>query len=273
MGDQNAGKINRLLAELGDTRLVSSRWLRAHDYATSLVSRYVSSGWLTSPARGVYMRKGGRLQWEGVVGSLQAGEGLPLHVGGRFALALQGHEHYLRLGDAGTITLYGPERPPGWVAKLQLNERFEFEGKGPFDLPSVEFTGEVSESVLAKQGLARHQTGSGADAPICSTPERAMLELCDGVSDAARVYEADALMQAMTTLRPQRVGMLLRHCRSIKAKRLFLALAERHRHAWLPHVSLDDVDLGRGKRALVPGGRLHPTYQITLPGDLDEHLA
>ena len=80
-------------------------------------------------------------------------------------------------------------------------------------------------------------------------------------------------MQAMTTLRPQRVGLLLRHCRSIKAKRLFLALAERHRHAWLSHVSLEGVDLGRGKRALVPGGRLHPSYQITLPGDLDEHLA
>jgi len=29
MGDQNAGKLNRLLAELGDTRLVSSRRLRA----------------------------------------------------------------------------------------------------------------------------------------------------------------------------------------------------------------------------------------------------
>jgi hypothetical protein len=115
---------------------------------------------------------------------------------------------------------------------------------------------------------------SGADsALVCSTPERAMLELCDGVSDAALVYEADALMQAMTTLRPQRVGLMLRHCRSIKAKRLFLALAERHKHAWLSHVSLDGVELGRGKRALVPGGRLHPTYQITLPGDLDEHLA
>jgi hypothetical protein len=99
-----------------------------------------------------------------------------------------------------------------------------------------------------------------------------MLELCVGVTDAALVYEVDALMQALTTLRPQRVGMLLRHCHSIKAKRLFLALAERHQHAWLSHVPLDDVDLGRGKRALVPGGRLHPIYQITLPGDLDEHL-
>ncbi|MFP7019125.1 AbiEi antitoxin N-terminal domain-containing protein, partial [Xanthomonas hortorum pv. gardneri] len=101
MDAQNSGKLNRLLAELDDTRLVSSRWLRAHGYSNSLVARYVGSGWLLSPARGVYMRRGGRLQWDGVVRSLQVGEGIPLHVGGRFALGLQGHEHYLRLGDAG----------------------------------------------------------------------------------------------------------------------------------------------------------------------------
>ena len=273
MDAQNSGKLNHLLAELGDTRLVSSRWLRAHGYSNSLVARYVSSGWLVSPARGVYMRRGGRLQWDGVVRSLQVGEGMPLHVGGHFALALQGYEHYLRLGDAGVITLYGSQQPPGWLGKLPLEPRFVYQGKGPLDLPAVPVTSEVSEKVLSETGLAWHSAAPGTDALVCSTPERAMLELCDSVTDAAGVYEADALMQAMTTLRPQRIGLLLRCCRSIKAKRLFLALADRHRHAWLAHVSLDDVDLGRGKRALVPGGRLHPTYQITLPGDLDEHLA
>ncbi len=262
-----------MLAELGDTRLVSSRWLRARGYSNSLVARYVGSGWLVSPARGVYRRAGGRLQWDGVVRSLQLGEGLSLHVGGRFALALQGHEHYLRLGEAGTITLYGPRPPPGWVGKLPMEQRFVYEGKGPFDLPALLFTVEISEKALFEAGLAWHSAAPGVDALVCSTTERAMLELCDGVSDAAEVYEADALMQAMTTLRPQRVGLLLRHCRSIKAKRLFLALAERHRHAWLSHVPQEGVELGRGKRALVPGGRLHPIYQITLPGDLDEHLA
>lgn len=272
MGDQNSGKLNCLLAELSDTRLVSSRWLRAHGYSNSLVARYVGSGWLVSPSRGVYMRQGGRLQWNGVVRSLQTGEGMLIHVGGRFALTLLGHEHYLRLGDAGTITLYGSKRLPGWVSKLPLQERFAFLGQGPFDLSAVPFTAELSESALSGQGLTWYQAGPGIDALVCSTPERAMLELCSGVSDEALVYEADALMQAMTTLRPQRVGLMLRHCRSIKAKRLFLALADRHRHAWLAHVSLEDVDLGRGKRALAPGGRLHPTYQITLPGDLDEHL-
>jgi len=273
MDAQNTGKLNCLLAELGDTRLVSSRWLRAHGYSNSLVARYVGSGWLVSPVRGVYMRRGGRLQWDGVVRSLQVGEGMPLHVGGRFALRLQGHEHYLRLGDAGTITLYGPQPPPGWLGKLSLEQRFEFLGKGPFNLPALPVTAEVSGKALSEAGLAWHSVAPGTDALVCSTPERAMLELCHSVSDASGVYEADALMQAMTTLRPQRVGWLLRHCCSIKAKRLFLALTVRHRHAWLSHVSLEGVDLGRGKRALVPGGRLHPTYQITLPRDLDEHLA
>lgn len=273
MGARNSGKLNLLLAELGDTRLVSSRWLRAYGYSNSLVARYVSSGWLVSPARGVYMRRGGRLQWDGVVRSLQVGEGVQLHVGGRFALSLQGYEHYLRLGDAGVITLYGPQQPPGWLDKLSLEPRFEYQGKGPIDLPTVPVTEKVSEKVLSEAGLTWYSVASGTDALVCSTPERAMLELCESVSDAVGVYEADALMQAMTTLRPQRVGLLLRCCHNIKAKRLFLALADRHRHAWLAHVSLENVDLGRGKRALVPGGRLHPTYQITLPGDLDEHLA
>lgn len=273
MAAQKSGKLNLLLSGLGDTRLVSSRLLRAHGYSNSLVAGYVSNGWLVSPARGVYMRKGGRLQWEGVVRSLQVGEGMAIHVGGRFALSLQGHEHYLRLGEAGTVTLYGSQRPPGWLAKLSLSQDFAFLGKGPFDLAEITATTEVTEKTLSELGLTWHTMVPGSDAVVCSTPERAMLELCDGTSDAMGVYEADALMQGMTTLRPKRVGELLRHCRSIKAKRLFLALAERHGHAWFSHVSLEGVDLGRGKRALVPGGRLDPTYQITLPGDLDAHLA
>ncbi len=68
------------------------------------------------------------------------------------------------------------------------------------------------------------------------------------------------------------MSTLLQRCASIKAKRLFLALADRHHHAWLSHVSLQNVDLGHGKRVLVPGGKLNAKYQITLPADLDEQL-
>ena len=272
MSEQNSRYINLLLASLDDTSLVSSRWLRAHGYSTSLIARYVSSGWLESPARGVYLRKGGHLRWQGVIRSLQYREGLCLYVGGRFALAWHGHEHYLRLGEPPTVTLYGTDRRPGWVTKLPLAERFELCGKPPFDWPVPSFSGEISDHPLLDQGLEWRHTESGTEGIVCSSTERAMLELCDGPPGAALIYEADALMQSMATLRPGRVGTLLRHCRSIKAKRLFLALAERHGHAWLSRVPMEGIELGTGKRSLVAGGRLHPTYQITLPGDLDEHL-
>ncbi|MGE8453882.1 MAG: AbiEi antitoxin N-terminal domain-containing protein, partial [Pseudomonadales bacterium] len=98
MSVRKSEKLNSLLAGLGDSDLVSSSWLKAHGYSSNLVARYIASGWLESPARGIYQRRGGRLTWAAVVRALQEGERLPLHVGGRFALAWHGHEHYLRLG-------------------------------------------------------------------------------------------------------------------------------------------------------------------------------
>jgi hypothetical protein len=57
----------------------------------------------------------------------------------------------------------------------------------------------------------------------------------------------------------------------LASQRLFLALAERHAHAWFKHLHSSKLDLGRGKRMLVPGGKLHPKYLVTLPADLDAH--
>ncbi|WP_282875660.1 type IV toxin-antitoxin system AbiEi family antitoxin domain-containing protein [Pseudomonas peli] len=272
MNAQKSEKLNSLLVGLGDRDLVSTAWLKDRGYSSSLVSRYIASGWLDSPARGVYQRRGGRVTWAGVVRALQSGDGLQLHVGGRFALAWHGHEHYLRLGESETVTLYGSEYLPGWVSKLPLKAKVMLCGRSPFDLESPKFNAETTDEALRAIGLEWVDADGDFGRMVFSTPERALLELCDGVSDASLAYEVDALMQGADTLRPLRVSMLLRHCTSIKAKRLFLALAERHQHAWLAHVSLDGVYLGKGKRCLVPGGRLNPTYQITLPGDLDEHL-
>ncbi|MCX6021637.1 MAG: AbiEi antitoxin N-terminal domain-containing protein, partial [Chloroflexi bacterium] len=46
MGDSKNEKLNRLLETLGDTTLVSSRWLRANGYPSNLVARYMAGGWL-----------------------------------------------------------------------------------------------------------------------------------------------------------------------------------------------------------------------------------
>lgn len=273
MSEQNGSKLNHLLRELGDTDLVSARWLRAHGYSSSLLARYVSSGWLIAPARGVYTTPRARLQWVGVVQSLQQREALQLHVGGRFALAWRGHEQYLRLGESATVTLYGPDRLPGWVAKLPIPERILHCGRGPFPPTSVRLASEADDEWLFENGLELESyANTGGAGVVMAGNERAMLELCDEKPGTALILEVDAVMQGLNGLRPDLVARLLSQCQSVKAKRLFLALAERHKHAWLARVPLDGVDLGSGKRMLVAGGRLHPKYLITLPEMLDEHL-
>lgn len=271
MSAQKQSKLNLLLSEMGDGELVSARWLRAHGYSTSLVARYVRSGWLHSPARGVYATAKASLRWEGVVASLQQREALRLHVGGRYALEWFGHAHYLRLGAAAVITLYGPKRMPAWVAKLPIPEKLFYCGAGPFK-PSTIDTAVADDDAMQAEGLTRVPVSSSGAELVFATTERAILELCDEPPSPALVYEADATMQGLTGLRPELVGKLLGLCTSIKAKRLFLALAERHQHKWLQRVPLAGVDLGSGKRVLVPGGRLDVKYLITLPADLGEQL-
>jgi len=125
--------------------------------------------------------------------------------------------------------------------------------------------------VVAGFGLTEVKWGNWDWPLIYSSEERAILELLQDVPEKESIYEGYVLLQGLVNLRPENVSNLLRACGSIKAKRLFLALSARHGHAWFKYLDLKDVDLGKGKRALFPGGKFDSKYQLTLPADLDEH--
>jgi hypothetical protein len=261
--------------------LAPTGWLEAQGYSRALISRYVDSGWLVSPARGVYRRPGPSLKWQHVVASLQRVAGSYLHVGGRTALVQRGLGHYVRMSGPETIFLYGPEVLPAWVNKLGLQERFVVRNDAMFGSlrarrnesgALVDFhDAPLQPKQLADLGLQEMTWGAWDWRLLYSTDERAMFEVLQDVPTRESVYEADVLMQGLVNVRPARVMSLLMACASVKVKRLFLALAERHQHQWLAHLDLTKVDLGKGKRMLAPGGKLHPKYLITLPADLDDH--
>ena len=96
-----------------------------------------------------------------------------------------------------------------------------------------------------------------------------MLELLDELPNRETFHQTDMLMEGLVSLRPKRMSRLLGECRSVKVKRLFLWFAERHGHAWLERLDRHGVDLGKGKRMLVRGGKLDSKFQITIPEDLD----
>src|SRR5258706_15458388 len=283
MVEQRKDRLNPLQRLLPSGLLVSAAWLREHEYPTNLVAYYVSSGRLESPARGVYRLPGPPLKWQSGVASLQLNEGSWSHVGGRTAIVQRGLGHYARAAGTETIQLYGPETLPPWVNKLGVPEKFEQRSDAAFAELRVHrdekgalrrFSKKeerVTPDQLGEFGLVEIKWGTFDWPLVFSSEERAILEVLQNVPDRESISEAYVLLQGLVNLRPERLGRLLRACHSIKAKRLFLALSERQKHAWLKHVDLKGVDLGSGKRSLFPGGKLDAKYHITLPTDLDEH--
>jgi hypothetical protein len=254
--------------------LVDSAWMTAKGYSTSLRSQYVQAGWLTQPARRVYQRPRRALTWQQVVISLQTLLARDLTVGGRTAIELHGFAHYLQ-ATAGTVYLYGPTPPPTWLEDIKTGAEFRYRKDGrlftklrastaPHTLEAV-----VSERTKRPDGLVTIPWGQWNWPLTVSSPERAILEFLDELPDNETFHQADILMEGLTTLSPARMQALLADCHSVKVKRLFFFFAERHSHAWLKRLDRKAIDLGRGKRMLVKGGRYDAKHMITVPGDLD----
>lgn len=292
MAVQNDHKLNHLERILPEGLLVDAAWLTAAGYSASLRAHYVAAGWLEQPAHRVYRRTRGKLGWQQVVISLQTLLGHRLVVGGRTALEMQGYAHYLTTTTS-EIHLYGPARPPSWVATLPLKEqRFVYHNsKSLFeqDLPPAAFsapyliTGKnnddnndadrerlrsINDSALLSVGLRVLPWGQWDWPLILSSPERAVLELLGEIPHQETFHQADVLMEGVSDLSPRRLQWLLSDCRSVKVKRLFFFFADRHKHAWRKRINEAEVDLGAGKRQIASEGRLDKTYQITVPRDL-----
>ena len=287
--DRKKPKLHRLKRLLPEGLLADAAWLTGLGYSSPLRHRYCVSGWLQQVTRGVFRRpayKAGReheevpLRWQHVVISLQMVMGRPIVVGGRTALELQGFSHYPSRSGPRETHLYGDEPAPGWLKKLSIKTSFVCHNARK--LFRVEPIADAFQALKAVQDsddpdfhAPIHSSLTWTDRVdwywplVLSTPERAILELLDELPGKETFHQADMLFEGLTTLSPKRLNRLLRECRSVKVKRLFLWFADRHRHAWRTQLDRDRIDLGTGKRMLVRGGKLDPHYQITVPEDLD----
>lgn len=227
------------------------------------VDNLVKSKQLDRLANGIYSKPGSKLNWQGVIYSLQSMYN-DFTVGGLTAMELQGLAHYLPLSNKKTVHLFSRVPLPKWAATV---------------LPDVTFV-RHNERVLTgkKDGNSKQDilspfveqyTWKENSAPISlSIPERAYLEILLDVPEYTSFEHADQLMQGMTSLSPYKAQQLLERCNNVKVRRLFFWFAERHNYAWLKKINREKIKLGSGKRSLVKGGRLDSKYQITVPENL-----
>lgn len=252
MGLHNDEKLNKLMALLPEGVAAPSFWLEYKGYSRQLVRKYVQGKWLIALGRGVYARPTAKVNWQGLVLGIQQLAELPFHVGGVSALNLQGYAHYLPLGGEKIQHLWGQANVPAWVKAVTLTEELHFHTSQLFD-------SSVTDVATVPSGVRDWMLH-------VSTPERAIMEVLYDVRDDTHSFtHAMELFEGLTTLRPSKVNHLLRHCKSVKVKRLFLFMMERFNYSWIKRIEIDNVDLGRGKRVVVKGGKLNKKYMITVP--------
>lgn len=268
MAKQKERKLNRLERLLPEGLLVDAFWLSKQGYSTSLRRQYVTGGWLEQPTRQVYQRPRGSISWQQAIVSLQTLLGERLVVGGRTALDLQGFSHYLT-SAANQIHLYGPEREPAWLHRLPLDVRFVYHNSEKLFPTTTSANSAALSAHTEPKDLVTQPWGQWGWQLYLSSPERAVLELLDELPGRESFHQVDKLFEGLATLSPRKVENLLARCKNVKVKRLFFYFADRHKHAWLKRIDRTKVDLGRGKRLLVRGGRLDTAYLITVPEDLD----
>lgn len=252
MTTNNKDKLKKLLdTHLPGTVYVAS-WLEDHGISRDLQKHYRKSGWLESAGTGAFKRPGEQVTWQGGLYALQVQSGLAVHAGALTALVLRGFAHYVRLG-AETIFLFSPPKTnlPTWFRNRDWGQKIHH----------------CKTSVLPS-GLALADYQAGAFSIKISAPERAILECLHLAPDSVDLVECYQVMEGLTTLRPKLLQPLLEQCSSIKAKRLFLYMAEKARQDWLKDLDISKFDLGAGDRAITKGGVYVSRYGLTVPEEL-----
>jgi hypothetical protein len=251
MDTEKKTKINRLISQWISGAPGATSYLSASGFSRDLLVKYKNSGWLEPFGRGAYMRSGDKVDWLGALYTLQAQLALSVHAGGKTALELKGYAHYLA-AKQNKIFLYGPRGIilPSWFTDDRLNVRFVVTRTNLFSMDNLEGFTEIKEKDFSLR---------------ISAPERAVMEMLHLVPIKIGFDEAQLIMGNLVTLRPDVVQCLLIACRSVKVKRLFLFMAESHAHPWLSNLDLSKIDLGKGKRMIVPNGRYDAKYKITVP--------
>jgi len=259
MNRQFNAKINYLLRNWPRGTVGVQPWLNSLGISRQLADGYCRSQWIKRIYSGAYILIDDQVDWEGAVYALQYQLHYKVHVAAKSALEIQGYGHYVPLGKDTSVWLFkSPDEKrllPHWFQDQFASDNLHYVERklfldddrlGLVELPVQDYHLKVA------------------------APERALIECMDLAPRYLSLELCLLFMQSMMTLRPKLLQKLLEQCRSVKAKRLFLLLAEHENPPWFSKLDLNLISLGGGKRVLGGGGYYYKKYQLSLPLNLKD---
>ncbi len=249
-------KINQVLLDWKTGDVHGIKWLKERGLSRRHSYHYLQEGVFYKLGPAVFSKFGDEVDWRGIIRFFQEEERLPIHVSTKTALELHGHGHYLPLGKKERVEVTSFEKInfPKWAQALDYPYTFVFRKSSLFS----------HEYFLSEYNENRFKI-------FISSRELAILELIDTIDIIYSLETAENYLNDLTTLRPDVVQKLLEKCRSIKAKRVFLYLADKLELPFFNKLDLNKISLGTGKRQIVKGGELNQKYQITVDREHGEN--
>lgn len=239
--------LKKLMLTTPDNGVVCAAFLKRQGFSYENLKGYVRSGYLDQLGRGAYCKHGNKPDVAAGVSALNHQLSLPVHVGGKTALAQRGIVHFVPFTEVPT-SLFGTSclKIPAWFTRY-------FDGR--FSLTRTNLFADT-------EGVETRML-AGFEVKM-SVPERAILELLYAVPARQMLNEAYQLLDMMTSVRPKLMQSLLAKCSSIKVKRLFFLLAESTGHEWFNDLDCAGIDLGNGCRVIDPGGTFNGKWQVVV---------
>lgn len=252
-------KLNKLMAIWPPGTVLTTSGLSQKGFYYELLNKYKKSGWIKPLGRGAYFRPSEKYPLPTLQGALHGmhkdAAMKSIHIGGLTALEIHGSAHFIQSGAKQRVQIFAEakEKLPLWFRKQDWNVKLQFYPKKLFTEPNgIEIT-----------------QWENFEVPI-SNRERAILEFLALVPQQESINHAGHLMEGLGTLRPEVVQKMMENCRSIKAKRLLLAMSDLLEHHWLKKIDKKRIDLGSGPISLEQGLPMHPEYRISVPKVLKE---
>ncbi len=227
MATTSNSKLNNLYTRLPGGSPVTSARLAEMGISADLAVHYARAGWLKRLARGVYCRPGETLLLHPSLLVLQR-RTAGLHVGGKTALEWYGVRQYV--SQQTVLHLYG------WVTACLPDWFFQH---FPSEYHRKRLFVEKPDQMFSVGGFENRD-----NAPLVSTPERALLELLDEVGVRQPLQEAREIAEGAYNLRAEVLTDLLKRCTSVKTVRLCLRLGRELSLPWAG--KLDEAALPTG---------------------------
>lgn len=249
-----SSKINWLINHTSPGAVVLQSWLTQNEISSSLVRKYVQSGWLYKISAGVYVRpeSTGKLQphWVEALKAVNEQLKLPVHLAGVSSLTHQGLSHYLQLSSEQIwVGCHSKQALPKWFRELE-EQNWLF------------YTNSKLTQTLEKDFIT---IGVNNREVKASCAELAAYEVVNAIGRHISFEHAAELFQGLVNLSPRKIQSILNRSEAVQTNRVFLFLGHYYQHQWSKRLDERQITLGTGKRQVVAHGRYDGRYQITVP--------